>query len=372
MDPQRYGAGFAAFLGAAAIVGAVALSACTPPPRLVETAAAGAAPAAVGSAPAPIGGFTLALATPSLRIERTKSATVAVTVTRTAPFVGAVSVTIAPAVSPGLPPGVLASPLTIAAGQRIGVLTLMAAGAAKFGPAALIVQGVGAAGVAAASAPLELVVGRASGSFAEASPAPYLSTVPSNVTSHTGALRVEIAPGTAGVPQARQARFFRGATPIGTAIDFTLGPVSTLGGAGFCDDLAAGALARGVVLSGPLSGVATQNVFTFVDLTGSASPARQLGADSQASTPTRQVFQPRVFFSPDCSVALVAGVDRRGPRKHLLQLIDLASGNRLGGEIGFDSTSFAANVVRVGMAQQLEVTVDGAGPKPQTITIPLP
>jgi hypothetical protein len=372
MDPLRYGAGSAVSLRAAAMAGAVALCACTPPPRVAETATAGSAPAAVGSAPASIGSFTLALATPSLRIERTKSATVAITVTRTAPFVGPVSVTIAPAASPGLPPGVLASPLTIAAGQRIGVLTLVASGAARFGPATLVVQGAGAAGAAAASAPLELVVGRASGSFAEASPAPYVSTVPSNVTSHTAAFRVEIAPGTAGMPQARQARFFRGAIPIGNVIDFTLGPVSTLGGAGFCDDLAAGALARGVVLSGPMTGLATQNVFTFVDLTGSASPARQLGADLQASTPTPHVFEPRVFFSPDCTIALVVGVARRGPRKHVLRLVDLATGNRLGGDIGFDSTSFAASVVGVGTTQQLQVTVDGTGPKPQTIAIPLP
>jgi len=313
------------------------------------------------------------VATTSLLIERTKSALVAVSVARVAPFNGPVTVTVTGAdASAALPPGVVASALTIPTGRSVGTLTLAVSAAGKFGPVALSVRGAGPGGVAPSSVPLALVVGRATGSFSEASPAPYASTVPSNVTSHTAAFRVEIAAAASGSAQARTARFFKGPIPLGSELAFSPGPAPTLGGAGFCDDLAAGALGQGVVLSAAPPGSPAQNFVTFVDLTGKPAVVRQLGADTQATAPRPRALAPRVFFSPDCSVALVAGVNRLASPSHLLQLIDLTTGNRLGNNVGFNSAQFSAQVKSVGTAQQLEVTVDDGTASARTIAVALP
>ena len=171
---------------------------------------------------------------------------------------------------------------------------------------------------------------------------------------------------------ARTARFFQGPIPLGSELGFSLGPAPTLGGAGFCDDLAAGALGRGVVLSAAPPGSPSQNVVSFVDLAGKPVVVRQVGADMQATLPKPRAFAPRIFFSPDCSIALVAGVNRLASPNHLLQLVDLTTGNRLGNEVGFNTTQFAAEVKSVGMAQQLEVTVDAGTATARTIAVALP
>jgi len=360
------------------VVGAAVSVACTAPSQGSDTPVAqpvaAAAAASVASAPAgPVGSFMLALAAPAVLIERTKSAAVAVSVTRVAPFNGPVTVSVGGAgASAALPTGVLANALTIPAGRSVGTLTIAVLGAAKFGSSALTVRGAAPGGVATTSVSLALVVGRATGGFAEASPTPYASTVPSNVTSHTAAYRVEVAAAAAGAAQARTARYFKGPIPLGSELGFSLGPAPALGGAGFCDDLAAGALARGVVLSATAPGSRTQNVVTFVDLTGNAAVVREVGVDMHAVAPKPRVFAPRVFFSPDCSIALVAGVNRRASPHHLLQLVDLTTGNRLGSDIGFSSTQFQAQVKSAGTAQQLEVTVDAGSATARTISIALP
>ena len=89
--------------------------------------------------------------------------------------------------------------------------------------------------------------------------------MPSSVPSSAGSFRVEIAVGPPTVAQAYRASFFSGTTRIGQDIGFTKGPTSTLGGAGFCANGSALALARGVVLSGALPGTSAQNTFTLID-----------------------------------------------------------------------------------------------------------
>ena len=365
-------------LALAVICSAVAAVACMAPSQSSDTPAV--APGAVAAASAtsaaasgPVGSFTLTVAAPALLIERTRSAPVAVSVARVAPFNGPVTVTVTGAQASGaLPSGVVASALTIPAGRSVGTLTIAVSGAAKFGPAALTIRAAAPGGVAPSSVPLALVVGRATGGFAEASPTPYASTAPSNVTSHTAAYRVEIAAAPAGDAHLRTARFFQGAVPLGSELGFNLGPTPTFGGAGFCDDLAAGALGRGVVLSAAPPGSPSQNVVSFVDLTAKPVVVRQVGTDMQATAPKPRAFAPRVFFSPDCSIALVAGVNKLASPNHLLQLIDLTTGARLGSEIGFNSTQFAAQLKSVGLAQQLEVTLDAGSATARTVTVALP
>jgi hypothetical protein len=314
----------------------------------------------------PTGGFTLTTPSAALLVERTKSVMVPVTISRTGPFAGAVTVTVS-----GLPAGVTASALTIAAAQTGGTLSLSASAAASFGKTSLTLRGSGGTTGPTATAPLSLTVGRATGAFAEANPAPYASTLPSSRTSRSGTFRVDISTGAPTLPQPRKAVFFRGTQQLGQEIGFTLGPVSTLGGAGFCDDAAAGALTRGVVLSGALPGFSSQNVFTFVDM---ANPQvlRQVSANMQSSAPSPHVFQPRVFFSADCSVALVASVNTLGPQNHLLQLFDMTTGSPIGTELPFDTPIFSATLQTVGAAQRVEVKVDTGAAGAQVVNRPVP
>jgi hypothetical protein len=214
-------------------------------------------------------------------------------------------------------------------------------------------------------------IGRIVGAFAEASPTPYSSTLPSTVNSASGSYRVEISTGSPGLPQPRKASFFKGATHLGNDVGFTLGPVSTLGGAGFCKDTG-GVPGQGVVLSGMLPGFASQNVFTFVDLDGAAHLERQMTADMQSSAGTLHVFQPRVFFSADCSVAMVVGVSTLGPLKNTLRLLDLNSGNPLGSDLNFDTNIFSATLQTVGTSQRVQVTTDTGAATVQTMNATLP
>ena len=221
--------------------------------------------------------------------------------------------------------------------------------------------------------PLALVVGRATGSFSEASPTPYASTVPSNVTSHTAAYRVEIAAAPAGTAQARTARFFQGPIPLGSELGFSLGPAPTLGGARL---LRRPRRRRARPRRRPLGG--TSRIAVAERSSASSTwPASRWSCARSAPTCRRRLPKPRdslraIFFSPDCSIALVAGVNRLASPNHLLQLVDLTTGDRLGSVVGFNTTQFAAEVKSVGMAQQLEVTVDAGTATARTIAVALP
>lgn len=314
----------------------------------------------------PTGSFNLTTPAPAVLVERTKSVVVPVTITRTAPFAGAVTVTVT-----GLPMGVTASPLSIGPTQTSGSLTLTAPASVAFGKSSLTLSGSAGPTGPSDSASLSLTIGRATGALIEANPTPYASTLPSTVTSRSGIFRAEISTGAPTLPQPRKARFFRGTQPLGNEIGFALGPVSTLGGAGFCDDSAAGALTRGVVLTGMPSGFASQNVFTFVDM---ANPhaLRQVPANMQSSAPSPHVFQPRVFFSADCSLALVASVNTLGPQNHLVQVFDMVTGSPIGSEIPFDTPIFSALVKTTGATQQVEVKVDTGATNPQVVNRTVP
>jgi hypothetical protein len=177
------------------------------------------------------------------------------------------------------------------------------------------------------------------------------------------------------VPEARKATFFRGTQRIGNEIGFELGPVSTLGGAGFCNNSASAAITRGVVLSGQLPGFASQNVVTFLDLTVNSPPLVQETADMTVQHTTGGAFitfQPRVFFSRDCTLALVAGANKLGPSKHILRVYDLTNGQPLGTEVPFETATFSALVRNVTGKQEIEIKVDTGSPTAQTVVIVIP
>ena len=83
-------------------------------------------------------------------------------------------------------------------------------------------------------------------------------------------------------------------------------------------------------------------------------------------------FQPRVFFSRDCTVALVAGANKLGPSNHILRVYDLKSGQPIGSEVTFDTPVFSALLRNAGAKQEVEIKVDVGGTNPQTVVRAIP
>ena len=326
--------------------------------------------------PPPAGTVTLSLSPTTVVIERGKSGTVGVTVTRGGSFTGDVTISLS-----GLPPDVTSNPLTIPSGQTSGMLTLNVGASATFQQKIATVTGAGPAGSpTAAGKQFTLVIPRALGAFSEASPAPYTSSVPSSVASLSSTFSASITTGTqAGLPQARAAQFKKGSNAIGPAIGFTLGlPITNLGGAGFCRDnnTTQPPLTRGVVLTNAPVGSNAQYGFTFIDLMGTPNVIRQIVADGSKSSPA-VTAQPRVFFSPDCTLALVTGVYVLGPSNFAVNVLDLQTGNPPSGNCGwpiqYNSANSATALVKItGTTTQVVVTVDPGTATAQACTFSVP
>lgn len=314
------------------------------------------------------GGFSVSAAPSDLLVERGKSATTTVTITRIAPFAGAVTLAIS-----APPTGIAAPSVTIPAGTSTGTITISASAAAVHGKPMLPLTGT-SSGVANAGTPLKLTVGRETGTFQEANPTPYQSNVPQTKTALAGGFRVDIAAGGTTLPQPRKATFFRGTQAVGNEIGFTLGPNSTLGGAGFCANTAPVAITRGVVLSGAMPSYPSQNVVTLLDLTATAPQLIEVPTDMTVQRTGGPLisFQPRVFFSRDCTVALVAGANKLGPSNHILRVYDLNSGQPIGAEVTFDTPVFSALLRNAGAKQEVEIKVDVGGTNPQTVVRAIP
>lgn len=327
---------------------------------------------AAGSTTPPGGGagsFSMSVNPTDVLVERGKSATTTISITRVAPFTGDVKVDL---VTP--PAGITAGTVTILGGSTSGIMTIAAGATAVNATTNVSLKGT-AGGVSTANGSVRVTVGRETGAFVDANPAPYQSTIPSTRNALAGNFRVEISAGSPSVPQPRKANFFRGTTAVGNDIGFALGPNSSLGGAGFCANSSTLAITRGVVLSGALPGFASQNVFFILDVTANAPALRQATADMTVQqTPTGPfiTFQPRVFFSKDCTVALIAGANKLGPSKHILRLMDLVNGQPLGSEVPFETATFSALLRNNGSKQEIEIKVDTGSPSAQTTVVLIP
>jgi hypothetical protein len=330
------------------------------------------------SPPPPAGGgpsLSLSLQPTSVGVERGKSGTVTVNVTRGGGFSGNVTVAVT-----SLPPNVTVNPLTIPAAASSGTITISVSPLAGFQPATLMATGSGPGGTpTSAAVPLTLVIPRAAGAFVEASPAPYTNgTAGTTVTSLSGTFAADIKLGNQlGIPEPRGAQFRKGTTSLGPALGFTIGPQSNLGGAGFCrDNGTQPARTRGVVLTSAPAGSNAQYGFSFVDLMGNPTVVRQMEANGTKTNPP-VTSQPRVYFSPDCSLALVAGVNTLGPSSYQVTVHDLETGSQPPGSFGWPvqfnvANGFSALVKTQGTTTQVEVKVDPNTASAQTCTFTVP
>ncbi len=228
------------------------------------------------------------------------------------------------------------------------------------------VQIKGTAGTASATASVSLRVLRATGAFA--SPSFAVTTAGQTATSPNGAITLLARTGTQeALPSAYAAVFRRGTATIGNAIGYNHGatnqPTGAYGGAGFC-----AASAAGFVIAGRGPGVITpasaQYAVFFLDFL-TARLSSQLDV---ASFRSAYYFEPRVWFSPDCSIAIAAGAHPTGPANNFAQVIDVATGAALG-SFEFNATTFTAAVTTLANgSQQVTVTADGQARPP----IPVP
>ena len=175
----------------------------------------------------------------------------------------------------------------------------------------------------------------------------------------------------------RSAQFRKGAAYLGSAFYFSIGPSSNYGGAGFCvDNGSKPTRTRGVVMTSAPVGLPTQYSFSFIDLMGNTNIIREMGAD--ASKPTPYLFaQPRIYFSPDCTLAIVIGVNIPGPTNYLLVLNNLQSpGGNLNGcatPMTFNTYNSPTFIVqRTGIQTSVIVTVDAGTSTAQTCTYAAP
>jgi len=83
-------------------------------------------------------------------------------------------------------------------------------------------------------------------------------------------------------------------------------------------------------------------------------------------------FQPRVFFSKDCTVALIVGANKLGPSKNILRLMNLLNGQPIGTEVPFETATFSALLRNNGSKQEIEIKVDTGTPSAQVTVVALP
>jgi hypothetical protein len=119
-----------------------------------------------------------------------------------------------------------------------------------------------------------------------------------------------------------------------------------------------------------------QYAFYFLDLMGNAAAIRQMYANSNKQNPAL-FSQPRVLFSPDCTLALVAGVNVSGPSNYEVSVQNLQTGSPPSGTCGwpiqFNTASALTALVKTqGMQTKVEVSVDAGTASAQVCTYNVP
>ena len=96
------------------------------------------------------------------------------------------------------------------------------------------------------------------------------------------------------------------------------------------------------------------------------SPVGQVDVAAFRSSQPPYYFEPGLYFSPDCTLAIAVGAHPIGPVNNLAQVIDL-KGARFVGNAEFSAPSFTASVVDAGTRQRIEFT---SGGQTQNVNLP--
>lgn len=295
-------------------------------------------------------GFRIAVDPQSVYLERGKAISVQISVTRAAGFRDAITITVA-----NLPSKVNTNaPLIIPASATVGTLTLSATQGTPFAERLLIVTGSGQAGgeMARHTQALPLMVSRQLGPFHET--VPDFRAVGQARRSPNGRFSVRVSSGAEAGVESQLTASFENASgrPKIQPVGFYADRGTKLGGIGFCS-----ASQAAVVLSANASDIdlGGAHVLTFVSM-NQAAPPRQMEVHAAGDT---AIFPPRIFFSPDCTVALVTGFSNSRSSQQMLSVIDLITGDLLGKPAAIRSLVFSASTVLRNQQPVVEVRADG-------------
>ena len=214
-----------------------------------------------------------------------------------------------------------------------------------------------------------LRVFHATGPFAKASFA--VTTPPQTAVSPDSVVRLTARTGTAeAIPSAFAAVYERqgGGGRLGQPIPFNHGATNVqnqaFGGAGFCAGSSAGFViaGKGPGVIAPASAQYVASVREF------ANPSAVGQADVAAfrTSGTLYYYEPAIYFSPDCTLAIAVGAHSLGPANNLAQVIDLKRSSVVN-SFEFSAPSFTASVVDAGTRQRIEFT---SGGQTQSVTLP--
>ena len=274
--------------------------------------------------PAPVGGFTISLNPATVSVQQGQAGVSAVTITRTAPFAGAVNL-----VLDGAPTGVTAAfnPGAIPAGSTTATATITVAASVAAGVYPLNVHGSGTGGVADQLAPLSLTV-TTPGSFT-------LSINPATLSVQQG------QGGTTAVTIARTAPFAGAVNlvldgaPTGVTAAFNPGPIPAGSTTSTATISVAASVATGVYslnVHGSATGGVTDRLAPL-SLTVTAAPP-----------PTRVDL---LFCQLDAIPVWLGYQDGNGPWQHLIGV---------NGTFSFDLTADRGAVAYVRQVTELGVT----------------
>jgi hypothetical protein len=258
---------------------------------------------------------------------------------------GGLAVTVVPsngfmspvAVSPGAnPTGVTLSGATVTPPATTGSLLLSAAKTAPLSSTTVPLTGTSGSLMHSTSAKVKVIA--AMGPFAQATFA--VTVPPANATSPDGTVPLTAVTGSSVAnPSAYVARFGSGAATkdigynLGQSVQNNQITNLAFGGAGFCPASLAGFVIAGV---GP--GVVSNLPYVVTLFDFSSRAVKTVDASSiqpyplPATVPPNGYYglDPVVYFSPDCSLAIVVGADALGPTKNAATFIDVTTGRQLG------------------------------------------
>lgn len=221
--------------------------------------------------------------------------TLDVAITRSGGFTGSVAVTVE-----GLPTGVTASPLTIAASGSTGTITITAAANATAGPSTITVRGQGE-GVSAQTRTVSLTITAAPGFSLAVAPATLSITQGQASSSQANITRVGGFTGAVALTST--------GAPAGMTVTFT--PASVTGGSAAIAVNVAATVATGnypITIQGASTGVANQTATLTVTVTAPVTPTIALALNpatvsvQQGAQGTSTVTLVRTNFTGDVAL----------------------------------------------------------------------
>ncbi len=285
--------------------------------------------------------ITLAVTPTSVEVPRGGSTTVTANITRSPTVSSAVAMAVS--VIPGV---TVTAPSIAAAPATSSTITLNAAAGAPLGNTTATVTATGPGGMPTATRPLSVRVRPRLGNFTEV-PATISSagmTTPSPLGTH----RVRTELGSAvGSNHAFAATFeTMSGQRRGVAYFYQGGP-------GFCAGDSAGVVITNNAAAFGHSSSHVYFIAYFPRNTVIDRPAQTAGGGNS-------VVQPRIFFSPDCTVAIIAHGNVAGTAPYVVRAIDLVTGADFGQSIEANTITAAslAKIVFLNGQVQVEIVTD--------------